>query len=61
MTRCRCNFRWVTAVLQGDLGIRSFNEPVLKLTASVEPTLSLALTTLIIAVTLAVTFGVLAA
>jgi peptide/nickel transport system permease protein len=56
-------FRWVTAVLQGDLGISIFsNEPVLKLISQrVEPTLSLALTTLIIAVTLAVTFGVLAA
>jgi len=56
-------FRWVTAVLQGDLGISIFsNEPVLKLISQrVEPTLSLALTTLIIAVTLAVSFGVLAA
>ena len=56
-------FRWVTAVLQGDLGISIFsNEPVLKLISQrVEPTLSLALTTLIVAVTLAVSFGVLAA
>jgi peptide/nickel transport system permease protein len=56
-------FRWVTAVLQGDLGISIFsNEPVLKLISQrVEPTLSLALTTIIVAVTLAVSFGVLAA
>ena len=49
-------FRWVTAVLQGDLGISIFsNEPVLKLISQrIEPTLSLALTTLIVAVTLAV-------
>src|SRR3712207_6308781 len=55
--------RWLTAVLQGDLGISIFsNEPVLKLIGQrIEPTLSLALTTLIVAVTLAVTFGVLAA
>src|ERR1700754_374526 len=45
-------FRWVTAVLQGDLGISIFsNEPVAKLISQrVEPTL-----------TLAVSFGVLAA
>jgi peptide/nickel transport system permease protein len=56
-------FRWVTAVLQGDLGISIFsNEPVAKLIGQrIEPTLSLALTTLIVAVRLAVTFGVLAA
>ncbi len=56
-------FRWLSAVLQGDLGISIFsNEPVLKLISQrVEPTLSLALTTLIVAVTLAVSFGVLAA
>jgi peptide/nickel transport system permease protein len=56
-------FRWVVAVLQGDLGISIFsNEPVLKLIGQrVEPTLSLALTTLIVAVTLAVSFGVVAA
>jgi peptide/nickel transport system permease protein len=55
--------RWLIAVLQGDLGISIFsNEPVLKLIGErIEPTLSLALTTLIVAVTLAVTFGVLAA
>ena len=56
-------FRWVTAVLQGDLGISIFsNEPVAKLISQrIEPTLSLALTTITVAVTLAVTFGVLAA
>ena len=56
-------FRWVAAVLQGDLGISIFsNEPVAKLISQrIEPTLSLALTTLIVAVTLAVCFGVLAA
>ncbi len=56
-------FRWLSAVLQGDLGISIFsNEPVLTLIGQrVEPTLSLALTTLLVAVTLAVSFGVLAA
>jgi peptide/nickel transport system permease protein len=56
-------FRWVAAVVQGDLGISIFsNEPVAKLISQrIEPTLSLALTTLIVAVTLAVSFGVLAA
>ncbi|MBV8839139.1 MAG: ABC transporter permease, partial [Alphaproteobacteria bacterium] len=56
-------FRWLVAVLHGDFGISIFsNEPVLKLIAQrVEPTLSLALTTLIVAVTLAVSFGVIAA
>jgi peptide/nickel transport system permease protein len=56
-------FRWLTAVLRGDLGISIFsNEPVLKLIGQrVEPTLSLALTTLAVAVTLAVSFGVIAA
>jgi peptide/nickel transport system permease protein len=56
-------FRWLAAVLHGDLGISIFsNEPVLKLISQrVEPTLSLALTTLVVAVTLAVSFGVLAA
>jgi peptide/nickel transport system permease protein len=55
--------RWSGAVLQGDLGISIFsNEPVMKLIGQrIEPTVSLAVTTLIIAVTLAVTFGVLAA
>ncbi len=47
----------------GDFGTSIFsNEPVLKLVGQrLEPTVSLAFTTLIIAVTLAVTFGVLAA
>ena len=56
-------WRWSAAVLSGDLGISIFsNEPVLKLIGQrIEPTLSLALTTLVVAVTLAVTFGVLAA
>ncbi len=55
--------RWLSAVLQGDLGISIFsNEPVLKLIGQrVEPTLSLALTTLLVAISLAVSFGVLAA
>jgi peptide/nickel transport system permease protein len=56
-------YRWLVAVLHGDLGISIFsNEPVAKLIGQrIEPTLSLALTTLIVAVTLAVSFGVLAA
>jgi peptide/nickel transport system permease protein len=55
--------RWVGHVVQGDLGISIFsNEPVLKLVGQrIEPTISLALTTLFVAVVLAVTFGVLAA
>lgn len=55
--------RWLVLVLQGDLGVSIFsNEPVLKLVGQrIEPTLSLALTTLLVAVTLAVSFGVLAA
>ena len=55
--------RWAGHVVQGDLGISIFsNEPVLKLVGQrLEPTVSLALSTLLIAVTLAVTFGVLAA
>ena len=56
-------FRWLAAVLQGDLGISIFsNEPVAKLIGQrIEPTLSLALTTILVAVTLAVSFGVIAA
>jgi peptide/nickel transport system permease protein len=56
-------WRWAGHVLQGDLGVSIFsNEPVLKLVSQrLEPTVSLAVTTLIIAVTLAVTFGVVAA
>ena len=55
--------RWIGQVLQGDLGVSIFsNEPVLKLVGQrLEPTLSLALMTLVVAVTLAITFGVLAA
>jgi peptide/nickel transport system permease protein len=55
--------RWAGHVLTGDLGVSIFsNEPVLKLVGQrLEPTISLALTTLVIAVTLAVTFGVIAA
>jgi peptide/nickel transport system permease protein len=55
--------RWAGHVLTGDLGVSIFsNEPVLKLIGQrLEPTISLALTTLLVAVTLAVTFGVIAA
>lgn len=55
--------RWFGHIAQGDLGVSIFsNEPVLKLVGQrLEPTISLALTTLLIAVTLAVTLGVLAA
>jgi peptide/nickel transport system permease protein len=55
--------RWVGHIAQGDLGVSIFsNEPVLKLVRQrLEPTVSLALTTLCVAVTLAITFGVLAA
>src|SRR5437764_1053764 len=56
-------YRWLVAVLHGDLGISIFsNEPVAKLIGQrIEPPFSLALTTLVVAVTLAVSFGVLAA
>ncbi|MEM7774997.1 MAG: ABC transporter permease [Pseudomonadota bacterium] len=56
-------FRWAGRVLVGDLGISIFsNEPVSKLIAQrLEPTLSLAVTTIVLAVVLAVTAGVLAA
>ncbi len=55
--------RWAGAVVQGDLGVSIFsNEPVLKLIGErLEPTVSLALTTLVFAVVIAVTFGVIAA
>jgi peptide/nickel transport system permease protein len=55
--------RWAAGVLQGDLGISIFsNEPVVALIRQrVEPTLSLAFTTISLAVVLAVTAGVLAA
>jgi peptide/nickel transport system permease protein len=56
-------FRWATGVVQGDLGVSIFsNEPVLKLIGErLEPTVSLTLTTLVFAVVIAVTFGVIAA
>jgi peptide/nickel transport system permease protein len=55
--------RWLSAVVQGDLGVSIFSrEPVWKLVGErMEPTISLALTTLLVAVTIAVSFGVLAA
>lgn len=56
-------WRWASRVLVGDLGISIFsNEPVSKLILQrLEPTLSLALTTTIFAVIIAVSVGVLAA
>jgi peptide/nickel transport system permease protein len=56
-------WNWASAVLRGDLGISIFtNLPVTQLIAQrVEPTLSLALCTLVTAVTAAVPMGVLAA
>ena len=55
--------RWSGGVLQGDLGISIFsNEPVAKLIGErLEPTISLSLTTIVFAVVIAVSFGVLAA
>jgi peptide/nickel transport system permease protein len=55
--------RWLGHIVQGDLGTSIFsNEPVLRLVGQrLEPTMSVAFTTLTIAVLLAVTFGVLAA
>lgn len=55
--------RWSGGVLQGDLGISIFsNEPVAKLIMErLEPTVSLSLTTIVFAVVIAVSFGVLAA
>jgi len=54
---------WVGQILRGDLGQSMFwNTPVLDLVGQrYEPTLSLALTTLIVAISVAVTLGVLAA
>src|SRR6516164_9665110 len=54
---------WASAVLRGDLGISIFtNLPVTQLIGQrVEPTLSLALCTLVMSVTVAVPMGVLAA
>ena len=56
-------WRWASRVLVGDLGISIFsNEPVSKLVLQrLEPTLSLAATTILLAVVIAVSFGVLAA
>jgi peptide/nickel transport system permease protein len=55
--------RWSGRIVQGDFGISIFsNEPVLRLISQrVQPTVSLALTTIGVAVALAVSFGVLAA
>lgn len=55
--------RWAGAVLQGDLGISIFsNVPVATLIGQrIWPTLSLACTTIVLAVAIAVSFGVLAA
>lgn len=55
--------RWVWHLMQGDFGISIFsNVPVLELVGQrLEPTLSLALTTLAVAVSIAITVGVLAA
>ncbi|MEZ5903847.1 MAG: ABC transporter permease [Geminicoccaceae bacterium] len=55
--------RWSGGVLRGDLGISIFsNEPVAKLIGErLEPTISLSLTTIVFAVVIAVSFGVLAA
>ncbi len=55
--------RWIGGVVRGDLGVSIFShEPVTKLIGQrVEPTVSLAITTLLLAVTIAVSFGVLAA
>ena len=56
-------WRWASRVLVGDLGISIFsNEPVAKLIGQrLEPTLSLAATTIILAVVVAVTAGIIAA
>jgi peptide/nickel transport system permease protein len=55
--------RWASHVAQGDLGVSIFsNEPVLKLIGQrLEPTVSLAACTIILAVTFAITLGVIAA
>ena len=55
--------RWLAGVCKGDLGVSIFShEPVGKLIGQrIEPTVSLALTTLLLAVVIAVSFGVLAA
>jgi peptide/nickel transport system permease protein len=55
--------RWLWGLLQGDLGVSMFsNVPVLELIRQrMEPTISLALTSILFAVTLALTAGVFAA
>jgi peptide/nickel transport system permease protein len=55
--------RWVWRLLQGDFGISIFsNVPVMTLVGQrLEPTISLTATTLFVAVTIAITIGVLAA
>jgi peptide/nickel transport system permease protein len=55
--------RWLAGVFRGDLGMSIFShEPVAKLIGQrIEPTVSLATTTLLLAVVIAVSFGVLAA
>jgi peptide/nickel transport system permease protein len=55
--------RWLVGILKGDLGVSIFShEPVSKLIGQrIEPTMSLALTTLVMAVIIAISFGVLAA
>ncbi len=54
---------WLWAILQGDLGISIFtNLPVARLIAQrIEPTLALSITTLIVAVAVAVPLGIVAA
>ena len=56
-------WRWASRVVVGDLGISIFsNEPVSKLVLQrLEPTLSLAATTILLAVLIALSFGILAA
>jgi peptide/nickel transport system permease protein len=55
--------RWLAGIFKGNLGVSIFShEPVSKLIGQrIEPTVSLALTTLLFAVVIAVSFGVLAA
>jgi peptide/nickel transport system permease protein len=55
--------RWLIGILKGDLGVSIFShEPVGKLIGQrIEPTVALALTTLVFAVVIAIAFGVLAA
>lgn len=56
-------YRWVTAILQGDMGKSIFSDlPVADLIAQrVEPTLTLTLTTIVFSVLVAVPLGILAA